>query len=141
MSRLGADIDAALAGIWDPCSAATGAPLSVLEMGLVTGWTSNAGGEVVVHLRLTSAECLLFPRMVSAIERLLGRVAGVESVEVRMDHESVWTPESMDVGARGLLEERRQRFLRMNRVRPRQWRESGGAGGQISPPRDRSEDR
>jgi hypothetical protein len=36
------DVHAALEGIVDPGSAATGVPLSILDMGLLGGWRSSA---------------------------------------------------------------------------------------------------
>ena len=61
-------VHAALEGIVDPCSAATGVPLSILDMGLLRG-VKIVGDEVLVDLRLTSPLCHQAPYFIMEVEQ------------------------------------------------------------------------
>jgi len=103
-----AAIRAALDEVVDPCSVAVGAPVGLLDMGLVTGWALDAGGHLAVRLCLTSPGCTLFPRMIEAAEAELGRIPGVASVRVDLDLEAVWTEARMTTTGRDALARRRR---------------------------------
>jgi metal-sulfur cluster biosynthetic enzyme len=100
-------VHAALEGIVDPCSAATGVPLSILDMGLLRG-VEIAGDEVLVDLRLTSPLCHQAPYFIMEVEQRVGALAGVGSVVCRTDIGVAWEPTMMRQDAVRRLTARRQ---------------------------------
>jgi metal-sulfur cluster biosynthetic enzyme len=101
------DIYAALEGVIDPCSAATGVPLSILDMGLLHG-VEIAGDEVLVDLRLTSPLCHQAPYFIMEVEQRVGALAEVRSVVCRTDIGVAWEPVMMRPDAVRRLTTRRQ---------------------------------
>lgn len=97
------DIAAALRTVIDPCSAATGAPLNLLDMGLVRR-AERVGNHVEVELRLTAPICWNAAPMMEAVEQAVGRVSGVEKVTCTADHGMEWTPAHMTAGAKERLQ-------------------------------------
>ena len=85
-------IAAALAGVHDPCSIAAGRPTSLVDMGLVTGWTL-VDGTLSVTFCVTFAGCTMAPHFTEAARVELAKIAGVERVEVTVDPGFAWTPE------------------------------------------------
>jgi metal-sulfur cluster biosynthetic enzyme len=100
-------VHAALEGIVDPCSVATGVPLSILDMGLLRG-VEVSGDEVLVDLRLTSPLCHQAPYFIMEVERRVGALAGVRSVVCRTDIGVAWEPAMMRQDAVRRLAARRQ---------------------------------
>ena len=88
-------IRAALAGVDDPCSIAAGRPRSVLDMGLVLGWSLSGDGTLRVRFCVTSPSCSLAPLFVEAARARLREIAGVRAVVTEVDADTVWTPERM----------------------------------------------
>ena len=84
------EVVASLRGIVHPCSAATGMPLSIVDMGLVRHVEID-GDEVRVELRLTSPLCHQVPYFLMEIERLVGALDGVHSVTCDYDLGREWT--------------------------------------------------
>ena len=66
----------ALGEIVDPCSAANGSNLNIVEMGLVKE-VSVSDGEVVVEMRLTTPACHMVPYFIDEAEERLGVLPGV----------------------------------------------------------------
>jgi metal-sulfur cluster biosynthetic enzyme len=95
-----ATILAALADVHDPCCADRG--LSIVDMGVV-GDVRMAGGHVDVDLVPTTGWCPFVATMSTAIPRALRAVDGVETVDVRVVWEPVWTPERLSPAARDAL--------------------------------------
>lgn len=121
---LDAEIRAALHKVCDPCSIAASAPISIIDMGLVRGWSIDADGNVVVQMALTSPSCTMGPHMMRGAEELLAAIPGVKSARVDVDPAVFWTPaELTDVG-RAVLDTRRSASLDRAGVRPQQWREA-----------------
>lgn len=89
------EIRAVLGRIHDPCSVAAGRPVSVLDMGLVRGWTLDAEGTLTVTFCVTFAGCTMAPHFAQAAERDLARLPGVARVATVIDTDFVWTPELM----------------------------------------------
>lgn len=85
------EVITSLREIVDPCSAATGVPLSIVDMGLVRHVEID-GDEVRVELRLTSPLCHQVPYFLMEIERLVGALDGVRSVTCDYDLGLEWTP-------------------------------------------------
>jgi metal-sulfur cluster biosynthetic enzyme len=97
-----ADVLAALARVADPCSIATGAPVDLVEMGLVER-VELSEGQVTVTLRLTSPICWQSSHIVAAARRHVLELEGVTGVTVEIDHEGDWMPELMAPEARERL--------------------------------------
>jgi metal-sulfur cluster biosynthetic enzyme len=97
----------ALESVVDPCSIATGVPISLAEMGLIKElrWLD---GEVKLVLQLTSPICWQAANILSAVERAVMSVPGVRSVHCTLDPTSEWMPSMMSAGARE----------RLRRIRP-----------------------
>jgi metal-sulfur cluster biosynthetic enzyme len=92
----------ALRGVVDPCSIATGAPITIEEMGLVQRIETNAAGEVLVELCLTSPFCFQAVNIVERIREVVGGI-GVTNVQVRIDYAAEWLPNMMSEKARARL--------------------------------------
>jgi metal-sulfur cluster biosynthetic enzyme len=101
-----------LRGVVDPCSAAAGGDLDVVEMGLIESVTVDEGA-VTVSMRLTSPGCMMVEYFARRIDEVLGPVDGVESVALETDAGFDWH--------RGLMEERarEQRAARRRELRER----------------------
>jgi metal-sulfur cluster biosynthetic enzyme len=108
-----AAVYSALGGVVDPCSIATGVPISLLDMGLVEDIRLEEG-EVEVILQLTSPVCLQSMNIIEAVKRSVGEIEGVESVVCRVDAEAQWLPSMMAESARTALRRRRPLDLAIN---------------------------
>lgn len=86
------EIRAVFAQIHDPCSVAAGRPVSLLDMGLVRGWTLE-DQILSVTFCVTFAGCTMAPHFMETAARDLGLIVGVERVETKVDTEFVWTPD------------------------------------------------
>jgi len=98
----------ALERIVDPCSIATGAPVSLREMGLIKDLRLERQGGVVVELRLTSPFCFQVGLILQRIDEVTAGLKGVTSVRVEVDHGVEWVPEMMSEEARMRLRRLRQ---------------------------------
>lgn len=87
----------------DPCSAATGSNLDIVEMGLVES-VDITDGSVQVNMRLTTPVCYMVPYFVEEIEERVEPLSGVESVTVETDNGFEWSPEMISEAGK----ERRQ---------------------------------
>jgi metal-sulfur cluster biosynthetic enzyme len=119
------DIRGALQQVCDPCSIAANAPLSILDMGLIRGWSIDPNGNLLVRMGLTSASCTMSPHMVKAAQELLAAVPGITSARVEVDPEFFWTPDHMTERGRELLQARREASRVNTEVMPQQWRSRG----------------
>jgi metal-sulfur cluster biosynthetic enzyme len=97
-----AEVRDALARIVDPCSIATGVPLTLFEMGMVEDIAID-DGRVTVTLVLTSPVCWQAGNIIQAVETSVGGVPGVASVACTVNHSAEWLPEQMEPGARRRL--------------------------------------
>ena len=125
-TELDGAIEAALGRVFDPCSLAAHAPVSIVEMGLVLGWRVDEAANVTVRMCVTSPCCTLAPNIAAGAERELRRIDGLGEVTVEMDAATFWTPERMTDRGRETLQRSRERSLTLLPVRPRQWREPAG---------------
>lgn len=99
------DVDAvrgAIRRVVDPCSIATGAPIDLIDMGLLQT-VAIERDRVLVTLRLTSPWCWQAANIVEALERTVGEVPGVHRVDVEVDAEAEWSPEMMASSAQARL--------------------------------------
>ena len=100
------EVGASLRGIVGPCSAATGMPLSIVDMDLVRH-VEIEGDEVRVELRLTSPLCHQVSYFLMEIEHPVGAVDGVRSVTCDHDLGVEWTPALISPSASAQLAARR----------------------------------
>lgn len=78
----------------DPCSAATGSNLDIVEMGLVKS-IDVTEGDVTIELRLTTPTCNMVAYFVEEIERRVSSLPDVTSVVVEPDNGFEWTEDMM----------------------------------------------
>ena len=128
-----AEIAAALGRVCDPCSIASQAPLSILDMGLVQSWSIDDKGNLVVRMCVTSAGCTMVAHMVRAAEAELVTIRGLSSARVEVDAGVLWTPAAMTERGRAILEARRETSMRVAEAVPQQWRKSAQAGWLLLP--------
>jgi metal-sulfur cluster biosynthetic enzyme len=86
----------ALREVPEPCSLAMRAPLDITEMGLVDDVELD-GGRVRVELVLTDPSCVHFTSMRRYIRDVLMRLDGVETVDVVLSTEKLWTADRVHV--------------------------------------------
>jgi metal-sulfur cluster biosynthetic enzyme len=90
----------ALRDVYDPCCADRG--ISIVDMGVVEDVRVD-GAHVDVDLVLTTGWCPFVATMSSAIPDRLRDLEGVETVDVRVVWDPVWTPERLSPSARDAL--------------------------------------
>ena len=90
----------ALCEVYDPCCADRG--ISIVDMGVVED-VRVAGGHVEVDLVLTTGWCPFVASMSTAIPDRLNGLEGVDSVDVRVVWNPVWTEERLSPSAREKL--------------------------------------
>lgn len=105
-------ITAALDAVNDPCSVAAGAPLSLLDMGLVRGWELSADGDLEVRFDVTAPVCLMAGHFAADARERLGAIPGVRTVTIRIDPSGDWSPERISARGRERLARRRERASR-----------------------------
>ena len=89
-----------LRGVYDPCCADRG--ISIVDMGVVED-VHVVGGRVRVDLVLTTGWCPFVASMSDAIPAALRGLDGVESVDVEILWDPVWTPDRLSESARAKL--------------------------------------
>ena len=97
-----ADVRDALARVVDPCSIATGVPLTLAEMGMVRDIAVDSG-QVSLTLVLTSPVCWQSGNIIQAVEASVNRLPWVTAVTCTVDHDAGWLPDQMDPRARQRL--------------------------------------
>ena len=90
----------ALRGVYDPCCADRG--VSIVDMGVVED-VRERDGHVDVDLVLTTGWCPFVVSMSTAIPEALKQVDGVESVDVKVVWDPVWTMDRLSESAREKL--------------------------------------
>ncbi|MCU1653236.1 MAG: hypothetical protein JWQ60_4385 [Pseudonocardia sp.] len=104
------DVRAVLNQIIDPCSRVAGAPVGLVDMGLIRRLTVTPGvGTVDVHMVIGVTEygCLLAPSFASEARKLLDALPGIGVIDIELDAEFDWEPRDMSVAYRRHLAERR----------------------------------
>ncbi len=91
----------ALKEVYDPCCADRG--ISIVDMGVVEDVRVH-GTHVDVDLVLTSGWCPFVASMSSSIPDALAHLPGVESVDVQVVWDPVWTMDRLSPEARKKLE-------------------------------------
>ena len=117
-------IETALGAVFDPCSVQASAPLSVIDMGLVTSIATEPDGTVRIAMRPTSPWCTMIACIMQAVEDKVREVEGVSAVVVDIDRTSLdWTEADLTPRGRIILEATRARSRAAVPVRRRQWQE------------------
>lgn len=96
------DLAGALDRVVDPCSIATGVPITLRDMGLLQSVTCDDGHAHVV-LRLTAPICLQASNIIARVEEVLGELEGVSSVTCEIDPYAEWMPDMMAPAAQARL--------------------------------------
>jgi metal-sulfur cluster biosynthetic enzyme len=94
------DVLDALREVYDPCCADRG--INIVDMGVVEA-VRLEGARVEVDLVLTSGWCPFVATMSSAIPDRLKRLDGVETVDVKVVWDPVWTMDRLSESAREKL--------------------------------------
>ena len=97
-----AAVHEALRQVADPCAIATGVPVDIVAMGLISA-VAVAGDDVTIVLRLTSPFCLQVGLLSEQIDRAVRRLPGLGDVLVVVDHQAEWMPDMMDPAAQRAL--------------------------------------
>ena len=104
-------VQAGLAEVLDPCSVASGVPLSLLDMNLVDRVELDATS-VTVWIRLTEPTCMYSFQIAQDVgERVGAALQGRVDVRVRLtafDPGHIWTEEELTPGERERLREFRE---------------------------------
>jgi len=80
-----------LENVIDPCSAANGTNLNIIEMGILDEIVIN-NDHVHVKLMLTSPMCTMVPYFIKEIHNELTQLPEINDVEVSGDNGLRWTP-------------------------------------------------
>ena len=96
----GAAVLDALRDVYDPCCADRG--VSVVDMGIIED-VRVTGAHVDVDLVLTSGWCPFVASMSTSIPERLTRLDGIETVDVRVVWDPVWTTDRLSPSAREKL--------------------------------------
>ncbi|MBV7520509.1 metal-sulfur cluster assembly factor [Ensifer sp. ENS12] len=97
-----AAIYGALERVVDPCSIATGAPITLREMGMIEAIDID-GGAVRVTLRLTSPVCWQAANIIAMVEKAVGALPEVDSVDCALNGRAQWVPDMMHPDATARL--------------------------------------
>lgn len=89
-----------LAECYDPCCAERG--ISVVDMGLIEDVTVD-GAHVEIAMVLTSGWCPSVVSLNQMMSEAVGRLDGVDGVDVAVVYEPVWTMERLSPSARAKL--------------------------------------
>ena len=100
------DVERALGRVHDPCSLAAGSPVSITDLGLVTGWSAD-GETLRVSIAATGPGCTFLGKIADAARAELLTLRGVREVRVDLDTEFIWDPGRISPAARAALARRR----------------------------------
>lgn len=89
----------ALHRVVDPCSIATGVPVSIVDMGLVLEVAVD-GPTAHVQLCVTAPICLQITNILAKVEEMVAEVPGIETVNCTVDAAYEWMPSMMAQSAR-----------------------------------------
>jgi metal-sulfur cluster biosynthetic enzyme len=84
----------ALERVVDPCSIATGVPITLADMGLIED-VAVTDGRAHIRLRVTSPFCMHIGNMHERILDVVGEVPGVDGVDLDVDDGMTWLPSMM----------------------------------------------
>lgn len=109
------DVYGELRDIVDPCSAATGSSLNLVEMGLIKSVELD-DGHVDISMRLTTPACHMLPYFYEEIEGRVGDLPAVTAVNLKHDDGFEWHDGMMTEAAkekrRAVFADQEARFRR-----------------------------
>jgi metal-sulfur cluster biosynthetic enzyme len=73
--------------------------MSIVDLGLIYGVEIDAG-RVRITMTLTTQGCPLHDAMTEWVRQAVGKIPGVEAVEVAITFEPPWTPDRIHLDAR-----------------------------------------
>lgn len=114
-------VRAALDAVCDPCSLAAGAPLSVVDMGLVVSVDVTDDGDVDLTLCVTGPGCTYVGLLADASTAAVRGLPGVREVRVHLDPTLVWDPSRLTAAGAAAVAARRSRTVELLGLRPRMW--------------------
>lgn len=126
-----ADVEAALAVVYDPCSVQASAPLSVINMGLVTRIDIASDGVVRIGMRATSPWCTMLGCIMETVENTVLKLDGVSQAIVEVDNSTTWSEADLTNEGREILGDVRARSRAAVPVRRRQWQERAAAKEEV----------
>lgn len=103
------DVRAALDGVMDPCLAAAGHALSVLDLGLITR-IRDEEGVIEIGITFTEVGCQFTHRVMVSIEDRVRALGRHHDVRIVPDWKPGWTEARMGERARSALANGRLRF-------------------------------
>ena len=89
-----AQVRRALERVVDPCSIATGVPITLGDMGLVED-VAVSEGRARIRLRVTSPFCMHIGNIQKRVRDVVGEVPGVDDVQLDVDDGMTWLPSMM----------------------------------------------
>ena len=98
-----------LRSVIDPCSAAVGTDIDIVELGLIDAVTVE-GNAVTVSMRLTSPGCLMVEYFAREVDEVVGALPGVERVTLEPDAGFEWHRGMMESSARAKRQRRRRKL-------------------------------
>jgi metal-sulfur cluster biosynthetic enzyme len=106
------DVRDVLNTIIDPCSRVAGAPVGLVDMGLIRRLTltpavDSADVDVHMVIGVTEYGCLLAPSFASEARKLLAALPGVGAIDIDLDEDFDWEPDDMSADYRRHLAQRR----------------------------------
>jgi metal-sulfur cluster biosynthetic enzyme len=105
MKPSAAAVSAVLDTVMDPCSLSVGVPLSIRDMGLLTGMDIREDGTVHVAMRLTTPGCFEgITKFSQEIERGIAGLEGVSRVLIDFADSCDWTEADITEEGRAKLE-------------------------------------
>jgi metal-sulfur cluster biosynthetic enzyme len=131
MNGLEERVQAALEDVIDPCSITAGSPLSVVDMGMITGLTADDKGRVSIGMRATSAMCTMIAGIMKVAEDRISQVEGVTSVDVTLQSGPMWTEADMTARGRSTLNARRAASRASRPVKPHEWKTRVAVEGRL----------
>jgi metal-sulfur cluster biosynthetic enzyme len=96
----------ALNTIVDPCSVTAGAPAGLVDMGLVRSIQLHAG-HANVTIGVTEPMCLMGAIFLRDVRSILASLDGIDSFDVRFDHNLRWDESMMAPSYRIALQTKR----------------------------------
>jgi ring-1,2-phenylacetyl-CoA epoxidase subunit PaaD len=116
-----ADVIDAIKKVYDPCAVSAQAPVSIYDMGLITGLEIQPEGRVFLKIRPTQLGCTLMAFIMQAVDDSVMTVAGVSEVNLSLDVHSDWSEAEMTEEGKRILHARRSRSREEVPVRRREW--------------------
>ncbi|GGM66923.1 metal-sulfur cluster biosynthetic enzyme [Halarchaeum rubridurum] len=95
----------ALRDVADPCSAATGSNLNIVEMGLVKDVEVDDADHAHVEMRLTTPMCHMVGYFIDQVEHRLTELDAVESADLDTDDGMEWSEDYMSEAAQAKRQE------------------------------------